>query len=110
MTNFVVIEDYTECEVWDGLICRLVPTLPSKPKGWDRDKGSSLPEGEWTLACGLHQMATAGAYAGAGITKPRFEQLPAVFCVAENGAVVSRFNVDTPEKVLAFIKENLGVV
>ena len=103
--RFFIIEDYTSCSIWDTFILESMLTLPSKPRGWERPK-NTLPEGDWTLACGHHQMASDGAYEKAGIPKPTFEQLPAVFCVDDHG-VRDRYRV-TAQQALDFVRENLS--
>lgn len=107
--KFVIIEDYTHISIWDTMLYRNIPTLPTIPQGWlGADDGKRYPgkvEGDWTLSCGWHHMATDGAYEKAGITKPTFEQIPAVYYVGPNG-VESQFNV-TAEQATEFIKARL---
>ncbi|MBX9671048.1 MAG: hypothetical protein K2X93_25880 [Candidatus Obscuribacterales bacterium] len=84
-TKFYIIDDYTvsgKC-IWDEFLLTEVAKLPSRPQGWTKPAG--LPDGDWTMANGMWPMASDGAYIGAGIRKPTFEQLPVVFCVTEAG-------------------------
>lgn len=103
--HFFVVEDYTDCSIWDDIILEEIFSLPSKPKGFNRPE-YTLPEGNWTLSYGIHQMATEGAYKEACIPKPTFEQLPAVFCVDETGCRY-KLRVRTAKEAVAFIRENL---
>ncbi len=105
MQRFFVIEDYTVCTVWDRLILEEMLGLPSKPVGWGRTE-NTLPEGNWTLGHGIHQMATDGAYEKAGIPKPSFEQLPAMFCVDDDG-IVGQYRVTTAPRAVEFIRKHL---
>jgi len=106
MKRFFVIEDYTECSIWDDLIISAMLKLPSKPKDWGR-KDNTLPEGDWQLGHGMHQHGTDGAYLKAGIPKPFFEQLPAMFCVEESGEIRCELKVMTAEKAVEFIRGHL---
>ena len=105
MRRFFVIEDYTACAIWSELTMTELLKLPSKPQGWDRPE-NTLPEGDWELAYGIHQMTIDGAYQKAGIPKPEFEDLPTLFCV-DGDKVIRRDKVMTAEAALEFIRENL---
>jgi len=106
MKNFLVIDDYSTCAIWDSLILRAMLSLPTKPKGWPRPENTN-PEGEWLLSYGMYPMATPDAYRKAGIQKPQVEELPVIFCLV-NGAIVSRRNNVTADHAADFIRENLS--
>ena len=110
MKEFYVVEDYSSCAIWDELILGELKKLPSKPKGWPRPETAGLPEGDWTLNCGMHQMATQGTYSKARIWQPTYEQLPAIFCVTDDasGAKVEvQYNVMTSAAALEFIRARI---
>src|SRR4051812_24571754 len=100
--EFIVIDDYTSIAIWDELILEKILKLKSKSSGWKRSE-NTLPEGDWKLHYGFYSLATRSAYDNAGIKKPEPEQLPAIFCVDENG-VKEKFNV-TAEQAADFIRE-----
>jgi len=103
--KFLIVEDYTDISIWDTLIMEAMLALKSKPEGWTRPE-NTLPEGDWTLACGFHSMATDGAYKDFGIRKPSFEELPAVFVVNHDGSVEEKCNV-TAEQAAEFINARI---
>ena len=104
MKTFVIVDDYTSFCLWDEFIYEILPKLPSKPQGW-KDRCPEIPEGEWRMRHGMHTMATAGAYEEACIPKPKYEQLPAIFCLTEDG-IVGKYRVTT-EQTEAFVKAHL---
>ncbi len=105
MKRFLIIDDYTVYCLWDNFIYEVLPKLKSKPQGW-KDRCPEIPEGDWTMAHGMHQIATDNAYLTAGIPKPTFEQLPAIFCLTDNG-IVGEYKVDNV-KAKDFMERNLA--
>lgn len=108
--DFVVVDDYTDYCLWDKLLYGGVERIGSKPEGLPSDFGKDLPAGNWRMLNAMHTMATDGVYAQAGITKPTFEQLPAVYCIV-HGKTIGRciFNAQV-EKAVEFMKEQLSAV
>ena len=106
MKSFLIVEDNTSQDIWDRVIVGApMNTLPSKPRGWNRAENTQ-PQGDWTFSLAFHQMVTEKACRDFGVTKPPFEDLPAVFCVDDDGTVHSETNV-TADQVLQFIKAHL---
>jgi hypothetical protein len=101
---FYVIEDYTDRSIWDRLILVAMLELPSKPLAWPRPE-NTLPEANWTLACGHYTMATDAAYQKSSIPKPTPSQLPAIFCV-DGVALHHQYQVSA-EQAAEFIRNNL---
>lgn len=108
MKSFIIVEDYTDKSIWDQVRSKVL-ALPAVPKGW-KPASPDKPEADWTLACGMHQMATDGAYERAFIPKPAFSQLPAVFCVTKDGDRVGKvefmFNVEA-DQAFDFITQRI---
>ncbi len=108
MKSFFIIDDYTSYCLWDGFLHEVLPKLPSKPKIFEespREELKNIPVGDWQIANGMHTMATPGAYVKAGIPQVTFEQLPAIFCVTDDG-IVGQYRVKEKETE-EFIRANL---
>ncbi len=103
--KFFIVDDYSSSDgtkvLWDKWLYYGLPSLPSKPKGWDQP----LPEGDWTMANGMWSMASDGAYSKAGIRKPTFDQLPVIFCVTD-ACVEEQCRVDVAQ-ANAFIRARI---
>jgi hypothetical protein len=116
MRAFYIINDTSHIVIWDDLIMSHVTDFPTCPKGWksgDSGRYKDMTEGDWTLGCGMHQMASPDAYKNAGIPQPTFDQLPAVFCVTDKEVggqykreVEGLYNV-TAEDAAKFIRERI---
>lgn len=107
-THFVVVDDYTDYSLWD-LLMEAVPEFGSRPKGksW-AELFPQLPEGNWMFLHVMHSMATDGLYAKGGITKPEFEQLPAVYAI-QHGKKVGKYVMNADKgTALEFIKAQLA--
>ena len=108
MKAFYIINDTSDIVIWDDLLFNHVPNFPTCPKGWKTEnpkRHGHQTEGDWTMGCGMHQMASKGAYEKAGIPEPKFSQIPAVFCVTDQG-VEGKYNV-TAEQAAQFIRERI---
>lgn len=106
MKKFVIIDDYTDYCLWDHFLYDILPNLPSRPKAWDDCKqASNLPVGEWEMLHGIHQLATPVAFEKAGVPQVSFEQLPAIFCITDEG-IVGRYRTKK-EEAEQFLKEHL---
>jgi hypothetical protein len=103
--KFLIVEDYTDISIWDTLIMQAMLALKSKPKGWSRPE-NTLPEGDWTLACGFYSMATDAAYKNFWVRKPSFQELPVVFVVNPDGSVEEQCNV-TADQAAEFINARI---
>lgn len=105
MKKFYVV-DHLECSytIWQSIINKSMLRLKSKPKNWCH-KNNDLPEGNWKLICFTDVLTAEQYYEEAGIPKPEYRHLPAVFCV-DGDVMCKRFNV-TAMGVIKFIKENL---
>lgn len=110
--HIFVVDDYTSYCLWDHLLCDGVERIGLRPQvnGWleHNPKHSELPEGNWAPLNIMHTMGTDALYGKAGITKPDFEQLPAVYAVKHGepeGCYVFNAEID---KAVEFIKEQLA--
>ncbi len=112
MKAIYIIDDYTEFCLWDLVIDEVLPNLKTRPSGWNdlpaNRRERDLPEGDWTLANGMHTIATDNAYKNAGIRRPAFEELPVMFCVHEDGRVEEQTRVRSAEAAAAFLRERIG--
>jgi hypothetical protein len=97
----VVVDDYTSYGLFDELTFRGFPLIGSKPRGAD---SPAVPEGKWRMVNVMHSMASDRLYAKAGIAKPTFEQLPALYAITQ-GELIGHcvFNARF-EDAVAFIK------
>jgi hypothetical protein len=105
MKRFLIVEDYTDKSIWDHFILVVMLGLKSKPTGWGR-KENDLPEGNWMLSYGMHQMATDKAYTDFGVRKPNFKELPTIFVVNPDGSVEEQCNV-TSDQAGTFVNSRI---
>lgn len=106
MTRFLIVDDYTSKAIWDDFLLRAMLGLKSKPMHWEDCPQNTLPEGNWTMANGMHPMASDGAYARFGVRKPAYEELPVVFAVKSDGSVEEQCQV-TADQAAAFVSERI---
>ncbi len=108
--HFVVVDDYTSHSLWDELVPAL-PQIGSRPAGatWEHQH-PDLPEGSWAFLHAIHNMASDGLYAKGGITKPTFEQLPAVYAI-QHGQSVGHYVLNANIGIaVEFIRARLAAV
>jgi hypothetical protein len=113
---FLIVDDYTEYCLWDKYLYDIAPSMGVRPDFRDqngqpsKDLSSSLkdlPAGDFMVFNIMHTMASDALYGKAGITKPKFEQLPAIYAIKigkEEGRYVHQAKV---EKAEAFMKNVL---
>jgi hypothetical protein len=103
--HIVIVDDYTSYCLWDELL-DAIPRLGSRPAGMT-DRHQGLPPGNWDMLHAMHQKATDGLYAKAGITKPLFRQLPAVYAV-KHGEPIGHYVLNTEiDAAVDFIKAHI---
>jgi hypothetical protein len=113
MTQIYIIDDYTSFPIWDSIRERL-GELETSPYTGDQKpfKTTQKPTGDWQLRYAMHQHASSAAYEKAGIREPKFEELPCVFAVRENGGkrtVHELCKAHDTSNSLAFISRILGL-
>ncbi len=106
--HIVIVDDYTNYCLWDELLVAL-PEIGSRPRGESWEKSHpGLPEGNWGFLHAMHTMATDALYAGAGLTKPSFEDLPAVYAI-QHGKRIGKYVWGARGRVgIEFIKNVLA--
>lgn len=105
--TIVVVDDYTSYCLWDELFYGL-QAIGSKPIGWTDKAAADLPEGKWNMVNAKHSMGSDALYGKAGITKPTFEQLPAVYAIT-HGSPTGRYVLQVhKDAAVEFIKTQLA--
>lgn len=105
MQRLIIVDDYTDFAVWDFFLYTVLPTLPNIPKEYVGRAEVHAPEGNWTVAYAMHPHAHPNAYVNAGVPRPEFSQLPAVFWVEDSGVVTCRLGLRDRDQFAAFVRE-----
>lgn len=111
--DFLIVDDFTSYNLWDGLLSEGISRLGLRPEGYMTSDGSAmnaLPEGKWRMLHAMRSLAADELYARAGVTKPCATTLPAVYCLVHGeptGACVFNVNLDS---AIDFIRGKIGAL
>ncbi len=105
--KFLIADDYTDIPIWDEFVGSIAPTLKSRPQGW-KEKCQNLPEGDWQIANAMNPlMPPPKTYVDYGVRYiPILSEMPAVFCVHEDGKFEMQLNV-TAQQAGEFINARI---
>jgi hypothetical protein len=111
---FFMVSDYTDYALWDKFLYDILPNLDQRPD-FRKDDGSQqnprkeyekLPVGDYMVFDIMHPIASDALYGKAGITKPSFQQLPAVYAITvgeETGRYVLNAEAQVTESLITNI-------
>lgn len=113
---FFIVDDYTDYCLWDRYLCHIAPSMGVRPDFRDKNGQTpsdissplkDLPAGDFSIYNIMHTMATDALYTKAGITKPTFAQLPAIYAIKIGEEEGRYFHQAKQEKAEAFMKNVL---
>ncbi len=104
--KFLIADDSSGIAIWDEFLFDVAPTLKSRPQGWT-DRCQNLTEGDWLVAAMNSMMPRPETYVNFGVRYiPIYSELPAVFCVHEDGKFEWQLNV-TAKQAGEFINSRI---
>lgn len=108
--DFLIVDDFTSCNIWDDLLSTGIARVGLRPEGYRAREDCAtnvLPEGKWRMLHAMRPLAADELYARAGISKPCSTKLPAVYCLVHGqvmGGCIFNASLDT---AIDFIKTKI---